>query len=407
MADVLTPAQIETFHDQGFLVLEGTFPESALDRVGDAVLRNAKQIVTPNGRRYPDRETQFTLIGSDVADPDLAFIAEHETIIGAAAQLLEAPPVLSAFVTYLKTPGAAGTSTDYQNTGGTAHCDYKTYQHAGSSLRWLFGITPLADLDERTGPLMVSPGSHRLSRIEDAGHGVRRVARASAPDIAPRVDAKLRRGDLLLMHGFTWHEGRPNRSDHDRLGLYNKYRAANAPPAAGPNLFSNAAHAAFSPSGRSLLPHHGDRPIGRCRLLLEHDGRLLLLRAAGDAGWSLPGGPVINADRTRGSDEGNLIASIEDAAADNLGVEVPWATYIGDYDEDDAICRVYAHATSDTPTPNPSGGSRAEWFTFDQVRQMDGDLACGFERDALDRWLDRSIVRGIGQSKRRAAPNRA
>ena len=407
MPELLPPNQIESFHDQGFLVLPGLFADEDLRRLDKAILRHAKQQTAAGGKRYPARGCQFTIIGSVMADPDLAFLAEHEAVVGAARQLLEAPPVLSAFVGYLKTPGAAGTSGDYERSSATAHCDYKTYQQAGSSLHWLFCIVPLVDLDEPTGQLFVSPGSHRLSRIEDGPHGIRRVIRASAAEIAPVEDTKLRRGDLLLMHGFTWHEGGPNRSDHDRYGIYNKYRAAHAPPAAGPNLFSNQSYEALSEAGRSLLPHHSDKTIGSCRLILEHEGRFLLYQAEGAKAWSLPGGAIGREDRKRGVvDQGNVVASLEDAAAQRIGLDLPWATYIGDYDEGAGLCRVYAHPVDEAPAAPAAAGTQTEWFTAQRLRQMSDDLAGGFEAAALDHWLDKRPIRGIGQSKRRAAPGR-
>lgn len=406
VAEILTSRQIEIFHDQGFVVLSKHFPEVELRRLDKAILRHVK--VAPAGAKcYPAPESQFTVIGNAVADPDLAFLAEHETMVGAVAQLLEAPPVLSAFVAYLKTPGATGTPGDYEHASATAHCDYKPYHQAGSSLRWLFAIVPLVDLDEPTGPLLVAPGSHKLTRIGEVSHGVRRITRASAKDIAPLVDTNLRRGDLLLMHGFTWHEGGPNRSDHDRYGIYNKYRAAHAPPAAGPNLFSNRAHAAFSGPGKLLLPHHSDKKIERCRLILEHKERILLHRPSDTAPWSLPGGAIDMADRARGADEGNVIASLEDSVANSIGLDLPWATFVGDYDEGNALCRIYAHVAEETPHVEPATGSQAQWFTTEQVLRMGDDLSCGFESDALGRWHDKRVIRGIGQSKRRVASGRA
>ena len=123
----------------------------------------------------------------------------------------------------------------------------------------------MVDLDAETGPLFVSPGSHKLSRI-GAGEGrVRRVRRAGADTMAPLVDARLRRGDLLLMNMFTRHAGGANRSRHNRLGVYNKYRAHGAPPGCGPIVFSDAAHRAVVCRGRPLLPHHGERPVTALR----------------------------------------------------------------------------------------------------------------------------------------------
>ena len=127
-------------------------------------------------------------------DPDFLSIGEHPTVVNGVEVLLGGPVVLSAFVGYLKTPGAAGTNADYRGTAkgcnASVHCDYKPYQQAGSSLNWLFAITPLVELDEANGPLWVVPGSHRISQIlpPDEGQRVRRVQRGTASELGPRVD---------------------------------------------------------------------------------------------------------------------------------------------------------------------------------------------------------------------------
>ena len=43
----------------------------------------------------------------------------------------------------------------------------------------------------------------------------------------------IRKGDVLLMHGFAWHEAWPNTGPTDRFGVYLKYHARSSPPATG------------------------------------------------------------------------------------------------------------------------------------------------------------------------------
>jgi hypothetical protein len=81
-------------------------------------------------------------------------------------------------------------------------------------------------------------------------------------------------GDLLLMDMFCWHAatGPGARCPTERLGFFNKYRAATAPPACGPNLVSSEAAAAMARLGHpGLLPHHAADPrraLVAVRLLL-------------------------------------------------------------------------------------------------------------------------------------------
>ena len=262
----LTTELQRSFAANGFLVVRGAFADAELARLERGVLRAVESGNCLNGDKpYPPPAPQYTVEGQYQADPDLLFIAEHPAVLGPVEQLLGGPVCLSAFVSYLKTPGARATGGDNQASSPTGHCDYKTYQQAGSSLNWLFAIIPLTDLDAETGPLFISPGSHRASRIVPLNDRVSRVERAVADEVAPMVDAELRRGDLLFMHMFTWHEGKANRSDQDRFGIYNKYRALNAPPGCGPQLFRSPSRKALSESGQRLLPHCSDLPFTEAR----------------------------------------------------------------------------------------------------------------------------------------------
>ena len=408
----LTPPQIDAYHRDGFVILRNALEKGALQRVSQGLLRviHAGK-ATGRGDPYPAPARLFTVNGAVQDDPDLLFIAEHPTIVRGAETLLGGPVSLSAFVGYLKTPGAAGTKSDHKGSSkrgdgdSAVHCDYKTYQQAGSSLNWLFAILPLVDLDEQTGPLWVAPGSHRLSRVLPAvdGQRVRRVQRAAASQLSPKVDSKLRRGDLLFMNMFTWHEGGANRADHDRLGIYNKYRALNSPPACGPNLFSNAARDALSPQGRRLLPHTGDG-LRSARLIIEHDGRVLLTRNGRQ--WHLPSGPIA-VDKTN-MDMANFIAPLEHAVNEQIGLEVRWMTFIGDFSEAGLMCRVYAHALAASPNINPKGVTEVQWFTPQQIEEelVPNGVLEGYVLDAIRCWHDDSIVRGVGESGQRAKRTR-
>ena len=394
----LTNEQKRSYDEDGFLLVRNAFTTDELNRMECGVMRAVRDAGSVE-KPYPTPATQFTIEGQYQDDPDLLFIAEHPAVIEPVEPLLGGPACLSAFVSYVKTPGASGTSGDYQGSHPTGHCDYKTYQQAGSSLNWLFTIIGLTDLDEETGPLLVSPGSHKMSRIVPVNDRIKRVERASATDIAPLQDTELRRGDLLFMHMFTWHEGKANRSDHDRFGLYNKYRARNAPPACGPQLFSEKSYRAFSDSGKRLIPHHADEPVRAARLIVDR-GQILLSK--GEAGsWQLPGVNVSQESQRSRSMTSNIVAELETAMQQQFGLTVPWMTFVGDYPTPDGVRRVFAF--TDGGPPAEVSTSQVQWTTAEEVEKLaaagelaDADLA------ALQCWWDEDCVRGIGESPERA-----
>ena len=390
---MLTPRQIQLYHDRGYVVIPGLYGETKLRSITESLMEAARR-----QHGDPQPASRYVLLTDVVAELPLASLASDPVIVDAVETLLGDAAVMATFVAYLKTPGAGGTMGDYSGSHPDAHQDYKPYHNAGSSLNWLFAIMSMVDLDAETGPLFVSPGSHKLSRIV-AGEGrVRRVQRAGADTMAPLVDARLRRGDLLLMNMFTWHAGGANRSRHNRLGVYNKYRAHTAPPGCGPIVFSDAAHRAVVCHGRSLLPHHGERPVTALRLVVERDGAILLLPHGNEpsarAGtWKLPGDDC--------SRDANHLNALEDAARRDLDIDLPWASYIGDFDDAGRRCRVFGYPL---PAGEVPAAARGEWFTRGQIGDLasQGRLPGGYETAALDRWLDPSFLRGIGQSKEQA-----
>ena len=282
MSRILSPGQVQRYHDQGYVVVPALYGDAELAAMTEALMEAVRR-----DHGEPQPASRYVLMTDVVEEPSLAAQASDPRIVEAVEMLLGGAAALATFVAYLKTPGAAGTGGDYSGSHPEAHQDYKPYHNAGSSLNWLFAIMSMVDLDEETGPLYVAPGSHKLSRVIETGGRVRRVQRAGADTMAPLMDAGLRRGDLLLMNMFTWHAGGANRSDRNRLGVYNKYRARNAPPGGGPIVFSDAAHRAVVCRGRSLIPHHGNRPVSKLRLVVEREGKFLLLRHTDT--WKLPG----------------------------------------------------------------------------------------------------------------------
>ena len=164
----LTTDQVTDYQRDGFLVLRSCIPESDIQRLEIGFARNpavdaSLQKFTPG---------RFTLAHNALKDPDLGFIAEHPVILAAARTLLHDDPRLTAFVMYNRTPGGQSLP---------AHNDYKRWRPVGSSMNWLFAITPMTDFDRRTGPLFVAPGSHRLERV----HATRERVLGVKPPVRP------------------------------------------------------------------------------------------------------------------------------------------------------------------------------------------------------------------------------
>jgi hypothetical protein len=279
------------------------------------------------------------------------------------------------------------------------HHDYKRWRPVGSSMNWLFTIIPLTDFDEKTGRLFIAPGSHHPERVVDNGGRTLHITEAIKPAAAEFIDPQLKRGDLLLMNMHLWHQAEPNRSSHSRIGIFNKYAAASAPPATGYYLFNNAVYDALSETGKPLIAVHSDKPIATTRLLLERSGkagREYLFVKDPNGRYALPGGPTWKEQAIPDWDSGNYIAALQSHIREQLRIETPWLTYVGDFDEGDTLTRVYAYPLNSNGFPvayEPAG----EWLPAADVRAA--GLAFGYESEAIGRWLAPGVVRGKGLSQ--------
>ena len=384
---MLTEAQLSEYTEQGFLILRGAISDHDIQRLERGVANNPPLDGTldPYAPEYP-APGRYTLATQSPRDPDLAFIIEHETIVSSVRSILDDDPVLTAYVIYDRTP---------EGKGLAAHHDYKRWRPVGSSMHWLFTIVPFCDFDKDAGPLYIAPGSHRLDRIHEGHTPCLEVSPAIKPAPEDFIDPELKRGDLLLMNMHLWHKADGNNSEHHRVGLFNKYAAASHPPATGYYLYHDDVAAALSDEGRKLIAVHSDREITTTRALLtrERDETEVFFIETTN-GLHLPGGLAKDERAIPDWDLGNHIAPCQQHLREQVLIEVPWLSYIGDYPEGDGLCRVYGYTFNDNGFPVAYNGV---WLAKSAISKE--LLSEGWEQDALERWLDPRYIRGKGLSQ--------
>lgn len=401
---MLTDSQLADYRRDGFVVLKGAIPDGDIARWEGALDRNPPLDGTldraTTEAAYPE-PGRYTLALNAAKDPDLADLATHPAIVPAAADVLGADPRLTAFVIYDRTPGGQGIPS---------HNDYKRWRPVGSSMNWAFTIVPFCDFDAEAGRLFVAPGSHRLERVEPGPERPLCVSPPTKPDEADFIDPELVRGDLLVMNMHLWHRADGNRSSRHRVGAFNKYGAADAPPATGYFPFDDDVYRAIGPDHDDLLAMHSDRPIATTRLLLQKaddDPRVLVIEpedgAAAGSGVNLPGGATAVEQAIPDWDTGNYIAALAAAVRDQIRIELPWVSYVGDFLEGDHLCRVYAYTLPGFGFPVPYRGAR--WLDRDELVVEADRLAVDWIPEALDRWLDPAIVRGKGLTQAQSRVN--
>ena len=422
------------FDDIGYHVLRGVLTEAEVDRLAGPI-HAAFVDGTYDGCRedsaYPatGRHTMGPRIletHPEIADLSLA----HPAIVGAIESLLGEPATLAQYWSIMRTPGTGVGDAPFVN-GSQAHFDYKPWRCVGSFLKWMFAIIPFVDYTETAGPLLVSPGSHLQTKVlpsDGRVHPVDAAMVTSPADIA-LDDPGLKKGDVILMHGFAWHEARPNTGSTDRSGLYMKFHARSSPPACGPTIFPSQVHDHLRDEARHLVPHHRrdgryaavrDGLVGgidEARILIEDDEQRVLMLRDGADGWTLPRLPAAEEETGSILDACNVMGSVFEQARTRLGLRLSWLSWLLDLpgsapDGHGAWrCRVYGHRLSG-PAPQVVGAGGAahehRWMTAAQLGEAAtaDQLECGGqERKWLRMWQQqedeqgRAVTRGFGFPK--------
>ena len=76
-------------------------------------------------------------------------------------------------------------------------------------------------------------------------------------------------------------------------------------------------------------------------------------------------------------------------------METPWVTYVGDFEEGDALSRIYAYQLNNNGYPIPYE-SIGQWLSLDDARER---ASFGYEPLAIQQWLDPHVIRGKGLSQ--------
>ena len=388
--NALSDAQISDYRENGFLIVRNVLSPDESVTLRKIVEAQAECKAFSPSLDYPE-PGKYTVSGNLMsAQPGLAPIAERPEIVNSVESLLGERAHLAAFVAYVRTPG---------DKGSNPHNDYKRWRPVGSSMNWLFAIVPLTDFDAEHGPLLVSPKSHELHQVIDASAKILDVMPPDRNKLPDFVDPELKAGDLLLLNMYTWHWAPGGTGGKFRSGIFHKYCAVSAPPAAGHYPYNEAAYRSLSDGGKRLLALHSDVPLTTSRLLVERESSeepaYFLLYDHDAQAWQLPGGKSWEEGDEIGWDVGSRIASLQTLTQEKLGVDVPWMSYIADHEERDGLCRVYGYPDENGYFDGlTKGNSRCGWFTSDDVRDMLGEE--NQIGEIIQTWGREDVVRGKG-----------
>lgn len=398
----------EEFERDGYYVLRGVLTEAEVDSLARpirAAFGRGDYDTVDKGPAYP--QPGIHSMGPRVLEdhPEIAEVSlAHPRIMAAIQELFGEPATLAQYWSIMRPPGAGLDDKPFVNGSG-AHYDYKPWRCVGSYVKWMFAVIPFVDYTETAGPLTVAPGSHLKSTVLPSNGRVHPVdaAQVPAPHEITLVDPGVKKGDVVLMNGFLWHEPRPNYGNGDRCGLYMKFHAKSSPPACGPTIYPSAVHDVLPDDARHLVPYHRgdgkfaavrDEPVGgvdEAMLLIEDSEEKVLVLGTEADGWRLPKFAAWE-DKTAGIlDVCNVMGSVVGQARDRLGLQLPWLSWLADLagphpDEGDGEwrCRVFGHRLlTAAPEIDAAGGSgeRHRWMSAD-------DLAGASAAGLLERGAD-------------------
>ena len=236
MTTAITPHDVASYQDQGYLVVPNVLTQSELDAVKAelAELIDKASGVTENDVVY-DLEDSHTQ-----AAPRVRRIKEPHTVMPSVAALVRHPEMVE-ILSRLIGPGVRFQSSklNMKSAGdGSAvewHQDWAFYPHTNDDLLAV-GIM-LDDVDETNGPLCVLPGSHRGVIHDHHANGF--FCGAIDPvenpiDFSSAVALIGSSGSMTFHHVRAVHGSAPNRSTRSRNLLLFQFAAVDAFPLVHP-----------------------------------------------------------------------------------------------------------------------------------------------------------------------------
>jgi phytanoyl-CoA hydroxylase len=236
---MLNPAQIEQFHQQGYLVLPRLssvdYCEQVLQFAQQQLDATAQPIEYEADTRYPGApisrdaeggQTARRLLQAYARSPLLASWATQPVLAEALGQLLgDAVRMSQVHHNCIMTKQARFSSL----TGWHRDSRYWQFQRAELISVWL----ALRDEKVENGCLLVLPGSHRW-QIDadqlDSAQFLRADMEANQSLLAQAVSVPLQQGDVLLFSSNLFHAAGCNQTNQTKFSMVFTYRANDNQP---------------------------------------------------------------------------------------------------------------------------------------------------------------------------------
>ena len=214
MSKILTPQEIEFWHENGFIQPVRFAPE---DEIAAAVER-----LEAFERNYPEHIGKLD-VKANLLCPWVNELVQRSTVLDVIEDLL-GPNVLLTSSAFRIKPADGRTFAEWHQDSYVA------------AIKPFFCTATLAlsEYTSENGCLRFIPGSHRWGKLEMSDtRGVDSILSrpyqvTSDFDEAHAVDVLMRPGEMTLQHDHTIHGSRPNHSAGRRIGLLSDYTTPDA-----------------------------------------------------------------------------------------------------------------------------------------------------------------------------------
>ncbi len=222
----LTPAQIEQYNQDGYLILRGFLNQEEVSKLyqiaidDKAMSKNAINVNDSTGKR--SKLSLWYKPGDDV----YGLLTRSESLVNSVNQLLDGDAAVCHFHSKLmqKEPKVGGAWEWHQDYG---------YWYKNEFLlpdQMMSVMVAVTDANIENGCLQVIKGSHKMGRVEHGFSGEQVGASQHYVNLALQtmglVFVELNAGDVLFFHSNLLHRSEANLSDKARWSMISCYNRA-------------------------------------------------------------------------------------------------------------------------------------------------------------------------------------
>ena len=224
----LSPAQIEHFDNEGYLVRENLFSAAEVERVLEIahIDPQLKADTKSNNNFDDDEQGAGTILANRplLADDAYSCLTRSQRVVEIIEQLLRDEVFHFYHLIMQKDPGTGGWQY---------HQDYGYHYNEFLYPNYISFMVALEPATEQNGCIRVYRGSNRLGRLEHRNSGSQLITDPARLALVAQhleeVPCELTAGSVLFFHGNTLHASASNVSKQGRWSIVGSYVTVSTP----------------------------------------------------------------------------------------------------------------------------------------------------------------------------------